>query len=708
MVGAVLVALPFSVPSAVLQFAFERAMTFWIASSSGAAVIAACLGIGVLCIPAALLQRDRLLALLFAFGCGAGLLSCVVLGLGILPNSALTRDLGWIVVFVSAAAGIGRIYALMHARAGESDLKTRFEVSHHNPFGIAFLILLVWALCLLLVTTFAPPLLFDVTEYHLGAWRDNLFGLKGGGHAMRFGPVPHNFYARFPFAIESLYWLGLVLSEPLDFAPKIINAAFVVACALLLTRMLRSAVSSRALALAGALLLLAHPVMREVSLDAFIDAPVAFLVLAAVHGACVLPVAELPVAFLLFGVALASKYTVAQIYLLPFLLIITALRRREWIASDHKLTTAVVAGLAVALPSIFWLGKNMLLYGNPLEPFFCWLFRPNDAAAVAREKFYITSHYPQPFWTLSYWTSLVPRLREFGWMLLPLACIAPLLLKREPSHPDAAPLRRQGIALLLFVLASYLLWNLVRESQNRFLLVDIALLIYLAIVAVNHLPHRYLRGFLSALLLAYTAVHLLHQTITVANAGEFRYLAEFELSEPRSDYATTPRAEFYRRNLGALGEILPEAAGLPRNSRILLVYEARPYLFSRDVVYNTVWDDSVLLRIANGAANAAEISLRLQQAGITHVLVNVQELRRYIRQYATRDQLRELGIGPYEDAAAAFDATPTPEDLFPPFYRSSNWKSTRAAVIEFLRTLRTSATSVKGNAPLEVYLAPLP
>ena len=70
---------------------------------------------------------------------------------------------------------------------------------------------------------------------------------------------------------------------------------------------------------------------------------------------------------------------------------------------------------------------------------------------------------------------------------------------------------------------------------------------------------------------------------------------------------------FYQKNLGALGRILTETAttttvNIDNKGKLLLVYEARPWLWLHmmpnrwgGIVYNTVFDESELLRIANGA-----------------------------------------------------------------------------------------------------------
>jgi hypothetical protein len=702
-----LLAVPFSVPSGIGGFVLERLLTLWMAASSGVAVVAACVGLGLLCVPADVLRSERLLGALLALGAGAGLLSCVVLVLGFLPTGTFGRGLGWSVVLVCIAAGAVRVWQISRVTRSELPLAPPDQPARalHWPT----ILLLVCGIVLLAISALAPPLMFDVTEYHLGALRDNSSVGKSGALALQWGHVRNNFYGRFPFPIESLYWLGVLLAWPVDVAPKVINAAFVMACLLLIFCGARKS-AGRAAGLLAALLVVSHPVMREVSLDAFIDAPTAFLVAATVFGALWLPLESMPLVGLLFGTALASKYTVMQLYLLPTALLVVVVRGREWrVAPSGRMGSMAFTAAAALLPLMFWLGKNVYLYGNPLEPFFVSLFRPGDAAGIAAEKFYIASHFPQPLWTAGYWTSLAPRLGSFGWMLLPLAAGALVL------HPRERRVRDHTGPLLLFAVTSYLLWNLVRESQARFLLPAIMVVIYLAAVATETVQNGYARCVARLALLLVASLQLFHQALTIANAGELAYLRDYD---PAADHAPTfarvneapitvhtAREDFYASNLGALGEVLPACNRLPTNAKVLLVYEARAYLFSPAVAYNTVWDESELLRIAGDARNTSDVARLLRDAGITHVLVNRQELRRYIQQYARPEQLRALGIRASQDPGDAFYATQTPEDLFPPFYRDARWPACRQAVIRWLADCRKNATASKGSAPLDVFLA---
>ena len=708
-----------SLPGGILEFVFLRVAVMLRASAAGVATLATCCALGIVFLPRTIYMSAGVIErLVLAFGSGVGFLSVITLGLGLVGLTS--PAMAWSLAVACWLAGIARL-AFLHQRADADASTTQQSLTQQSatPQSVseqdatppicwthrgAFVLSCV-GFILLAVTAFAPPLLFDVTEYHLGAWTD-----YAAHHPPRFTANGHNFYARFPFCLESIYYFGLMLDPAMDFAPKLINAAFIAAASVLIFSILRfwnAGISWRWL---GVSLWLAHPVLREVSIDAFIDAPVAFFVAGAAffalraQGDERAPGSWLMLSALWLGTALSAKYTVAQTFLFPFLLVLGLPAVRSAWGSRSGRVAVAMAALLMAIPSAAWLGKNVLFYGNPLEPFFCSLFRPGDAAAKAREQFYIAGHYPQSPLTAGYWLTLVPRLREFGWVVLAPAVVAPWIF--------SGPLRREAMRLLGFVFLSYLLWNLVRESQNRFLLPAILLLVCLGIKALSTLSPGLVRNVTVALLFCWASLHLLHQGLKLAASGEFKYFADFVLEEPfraarKAGEPLSPREEFYGTNLGALGELLPKIKELPSDAKILLVYEARPYLISRQTVYNTVWDDSDLVRFAANAATAGDVSRELRAAGITHVLVNREELRRYIQQYARPEQLKKLGIDLREDFARAFYATPTPEDQFPPFYRDALWAARRAAILEFLTLSRSKAVAVVGKAPLEIWLAPV-
>jgi hypothetical protein len=221
----------------------------------------------------------------------------------------------------------------------------------------------------------------------------------------------------------------------------------------------------------------------------------------------------------------------------------------------------------------------------------------------------------------------------------------------------------------------------------------------------------------AAVLLASALGALSYQGLRLGRAGmlEFALLREWN-NEPRQ---RARLREYYRKNLAGIGEVAGRVSvELPADARLLLVHEARPYLFPIGTQYCTIWDAEPLLEAARSlrqslgrTPQAGELRQRLIELGITHILVNREELLRYIRQYARPEQYQRAGIARQtaipEPAMQLLLSTATPEDYYPPWTIHPDWKLVRGPVIDLLRELRREATITTGVAPLEIWVAPL-
>ena len=726
LLGLSRVLVPAAVIAALAMVMLERPVLFTLLCVAEAArdtlpaalLALAMLGAGYAVLPrAAASAAGPGLRFALCLGGGATLFSCALLAAGL--AGALSQG----VVLGLACAGITAGAVARVRRAGWTPPWRRrgaegddAPAARHSPtraesaIGTAAGLVAAAALFMLAAAAFTPPLLYDVTEYHLGALTD-YWRAAGGGHGggtARFVPVAHNFYARFPFPVESLFFAAVQLWPGHETGPKLLNALFVAACALLLNGWMRGRGTPAWLRRCGVVVFLGHASTLEVCVDAYIDAPVALLLVGAVAAFLRAeggdapdgrtrppePALLLP-AMLMFGGALAAKYTVAQIFLLPVgaLVALPALVR-VWRGGGRGAVAGAVA-LGLLAPAA-WLGKNVWFYGNPLEPFFVWLFRPSDAAALLRERVYIDAHFPRSPLSGDYWRGLPLRLGALGWHVL--APLAGLLLVAA---------RRGNLRLAAVVAGSVLLWNLVGESQNRFLLPSVMLCIVLGADVLAAVRPRGLAAALAALALVSPVGSLTGHAVKLDFSGVFAWVAGY----PRPGASREPmppeerRTAYLAHNLGGIGEMAAFVnSRLPAGARVLLVYEARPWLFHRDVVYNTVFDAPEILRLADGAATADAVADRLRAAGVTHVLVNEAELRRFLEQYATRE-LAAMGI---RNVAAEYDRVPVPEDHYLPFRHDPRWKALRGPVLEFLR--RAGAVPLHRTGPdhARVWIAGVP
>jgi len=696
-----------SVNTALLRFTRFRLAMLAAAVVPGVALALACAGLGDLLVRRGAREAELCLTerLLFAFACGLGLMSCGAAAVGF--AGVLNQMSSLALVGVGLIVGLPLWRELLTA-GGNAERESRPRVARTTTLLITLV-----AIAIVMIGVFAltPPVLFDVTEYHLGAWTDYA---RGDG-AARFVSISHNFYARFPFPIESLYFVGLALSPAIDSAPKLLNAISVVACAALAAAMVRRCAIGTGGRWLAALAVLTLPVMLDISIDAMIDAPVALLVAGSIYAAWIAagkftvsagPAASMVIpALFLFGSAIAAKYTVAQVYLLPWCMVTLP---AVFVAVRRRPVLLIGAVVLAALPVVVWLGKNVMLYGNPLEPFFVKWFRPEDAGAIAREKFYIESHFPQSPLSGAYWTSLLPRLQEFTWLYL-VAC-AGWYFRGD---------RRILLKIALFCGAAFLLWNLVRESQDRFLLPAMMLVTAAAVVGICSIPSRAYRRPAAGAAVLFCAMQMMGYGLKLKESAAIDYLLDFYPDSAETAALPdekTARQIFVEKNLGDLGRIITSIEkAVPPDAKILMIYEARPYLFRHQTDYNVVWDPSVLLNLLRNVGSVDDAWQKLREAGYSHVLVNRQELLRYIQQYARKSQLLRLGVRPGEDPRAAWSATAHPEDLYPPFYLDRDWERLRPLVHEFLADADKRAELREGLAAssprakgLDIFVAPMP
>jgi len=703
-----------SVQGELLQWCASRISVWAMMIAPGLAVTVACAGFGLWFTPAQGFCRTETAVFSLAAGIGVASSLAFVAGMSgwLTPGGALAIiTAGLVSGLIWLRTNRACVAAACPIMSPDNRAVTAMPSTPRRVAGAVLWGLVMLMAAMIFMIALTPPLIFDVTEYHLGAWTS--YAAMG-----RFVPMPYNLYGRFPFPIESIYFTGLAASPALDTAPKLFNAICCIACAALAALYARR-LGGRGLARPlAALLVLAHPIMAEISTDALIDAPLALLVAGSFYAGMMAPgrFALSPqsptprsdpaspqtdilnsqvclLALLTFGTALASKYTIAQMFLLPWVLFIFL--PLAWHFGRRNPGTFAISLLIAAVPCLLWLGKNLAWYDNPFEPFLTRWLNPQDAAAVARESFLRESHHPQGPLTSAFWVTLVPRLGDFSWLLL-AACAGLLYRKKD---------RRPVILLLVACVMAYLPWNTIGIGANRFLMPLVIILAALAAVGAQTVPSRAVRGALYSFLALFAMTQEIRYGLTIADAGVIPYVFTAGPSSRTTDWSdwggeAAPREEFLKKNLGQFGEVLNDTNRILKDTdRLLLVYEARPYLFRHDPLYNVVWDRSVLLDIIRPANSAEDALQLLRKQGVTHVLVNRPELLRYIRQYITPAQRREYGIMPQTDARVTWSMTDHPEDLFPPFYMDKDWERLRPILHDLLDQFDKMAITRKTVAP---------
>jgi len=357
----------------------QSLLTFFTDGLLAAAILAGATGAGTVGLRLVGLNNvEPRWRLLLAAGLGVGLVSLLMLTLGSL--GLLQRWLWVAILSAGGAAGILQLvrYTRPDARRHDSGIQVNGApdaAAAGTPGRLVWLWLLVvpFAATAILASSVPAGLLwpeegngYDVLEYHLGAPREYF-------EAGRIGYLPHNIYSNFPFNVEMLYLLSMVLhGDPVAavFTAQFINfwlGVLAVAAIWLAGREISPAGGILAGVAAATC-----PMLTFLSGIAYVENGMVFftaLALAATirlaranHADCLKWCAA---AGLFAGLACGSKYTAIPMVAAPLLLSISMLSWR----GDRRAVAGPIVYVTCALFTFApWMIKNVVHTGNPLFP----------------------------------------------------------------------------------------------------------------------------------------------------------------------------------------------------------------------------------------------------------------------------------------------------------------------------------------------------
>lgn len=295
-------------------------------------------------------------------GIGLGILSLLMLALG--SAGVMNRPVWLVILALLAAFGLLRTLRLVRQGQGPREPV--------DAFRWFWMLLVPFAAIAILAASLPPGILwpaegngYDVLEYHLGAPREFF-------EAGRISFLPHNIYSNFPFAVEMLYLLSMIVhGDPVaaGITAHMVNlliAGLAVAAVWLAGRQVGRPVGIIAAALAGTC-----PFVAYLCGVAYVEN--GLLLFTALTLAAVLRLSTdddqsqprwALVAGLFCGFACGCKYTGVVMVLLPIaaVIVIRLMRRPKAAAS---LAAFVVAVLVAFGP---WLVRNYINTGNPVFP----------------------------------------------------------------------------------------------------------------------------------------------------------------------------------------------------------------------------------------------------------------------------------------------------------------------------------------------------
>jgi hypothetical protein len=547
------------------------------------------------------LDTDRLEAedIPVALLTGAGVLAA---GLAYLALMRLYRP--WILVailLVAAAAGLFQCRRIRHVSAPKLESRV-----------IAVAALIGLAALALVPVLAAPPVMYDTLNYHLAfpsQW------LKAGG----FVEFPRHGFSYYPSSYGVLY--GFALATVGAWGATAIHfwfGALAAAVAAVLGRRLGGA---RTAVWAAACFVLT-PAVLEVGTYASAD-----LAVAAWGGAAVASVLPLRgrewstrswiVGGLLLGCAVASKYLAGAVILVPWLVTAAVGVKRAGVVRSLPAWAA-----AAALPVLPWAARNVVWTGNPVYPYLQAVFGgPETGMSVGGEILKAGETAPgTAIWAAQTVGGLALRtvepLRQGGllgphWLLLLLVAAALFAFNRTRSGHrslEAAMWTYTGIGLLA--------WGSLVQMA-RFLLpvlVVAAPLAGAAAVFLTSRPRRLVRWSFSLLLL----------TILVWNSTMIATRQNID----RLGYAAGQiSGREYLERWASYAPVLDHLNNeLPPASRVLFVAEPRSLYVEPSVVVEDPFQVPLLVELATHADSEGDLAQQLLAGGITHVLVNSNEM----------------------------------------------------------------------------------
>jgi hypothetical protein len=615
----------------------------------------------------------------FAFGCGLSILSLLMLGCGL--SGQMSRVILGLVV---TAGFLGECF--LSSRRGLAGWESKavpagwpgFKMQNFREYW-PLLATIPFLLCYV-GGAFLPEIDFDVKEYHFG-------GPKEWFLASQISFLPHNVYTSFPFLTEMLTLLGMVLYG--DWYWGAVAGKGVLMSFSLLTALGLFAAGKRWFSISvgvwAVLIHLSTPWIYRISIIAYAEGGLTYYLFASLFAVMLFldrvdqqpePTSEKPqggpdsssrirknsdqsispvtkrmdfavsglmfvlLAGFLAGSAMACKYPGVISVVIPLGSVAVGLtywRRRSIYAALIVGTLFSIGVLAAIGP---WLVKNWCETGNPVYPLLYSVFGGTDWNPALNAK-WKHGHSPDHFHLSDLGEKFIDVTLKADWL-------SPLLFGLAPLALWGRWYRRRVTGLWIYVAYLFGTWWLLTHRIDRFWvpLIPVVSLLAAAGATWNRATWwRYGIGTASAFAVAFNFAF-----ITSSLCGYNAYLLDLNAAAEQTARITAPEAVLLNSTL-------------PPGSKVLCVGEAELFDARFPYVYNTVFDQSIFeqwcgVESATTPSNerllkpAAEIKQKLQDQGVTHVLVNWQEILRYRTTYGYTDfvspkrfqQLQELKI----------------------------------------------------------------
>ncbi len=518
---------------------------------------------------------------IFSSALGLGILSYFVLISGI--TGSLNHFTSWILIlapFLLSLPFAKRLIQIMK----QACLNLKISI-HFQDLLIAALSLMV--LICLLAGLKTPETSNDSLCYHLHLPKVFLAN-------QHIGKVPFEINSLFPFFMEMLYTLGLglgsvSLAKFFHFYAGILGTFGIMSIS-------RKYVSNRSAWIAGLIFFTTPGIVNQIA-STYVDVAYASYSFLTLYALALWMQTEkkiwLFVAGLLMGLTLGIKYLGAITFLASLLtIIIFSISKRNF-----RLTLLMIFIAGAILSGAYWYLRAWVEWGNPVYPYFAWLFGSGDRSIhyddIGVSKTFL--NFIKIPWTIT----MSPQTFEgFGDNIGPayLAWVPGLFIFRKSLSPF-----KFWIFYAIFYLTA---WFLLGQSL-RFLFPILPVLALLSAISIEDLFKR-CPSWISTLLIS--VVFLIHSGLAL-----YHYRGDFNFAlgrESREHYLASKERSF---------EIATYVnQNLPTNAKILNAEEVHQFYFDRPLVREALYSrDS---HYETQAKNLTEVIERLRLEGFTHIL----------------------------------------------------------------------------------------
>lgn len=561
---------------------------------------------------------------LFSLGLGLGTLAYLTFGLGLcglLYRWAAFTLLGILCLFLTSE--IRDILRIIKHQG------TQFLAFHLTPPQFLLGVVVSLATLFYFIAALAPPIFYDSLVYHLA-----VPSLYIQYHKIIY--FSFNFFSNFPFGMEMLYTLSLLLKS--DILAKLIHFSMGPLIFLAIYSFSQKYWGRKTAFWAGAIFYLV-PQVGIISTQTGVDLGLTFFEFLAVWALINWFESSKKNLLILSGIAcglsLAIKYT--GIFCFAILLMGVILKG---LLEDKEKFPKVMKGVFIfifvtGLVASPWYIKNFVFTGNPTYPF---LFggRGWDIGRAGKYMHFLRGHGPGHGNIINYlklpWTLTLYPSRVNGY-------IGPLYLLLLPLLLCFRKIDRVIKYLLIYGGLYFILWT-VSTQQVRFIIPALPLFSIIVAYLLKRLSVQWKR--FSQVLIPILLIILL------SNLFWFIRIERVIADSLPVVCGLTSRENFLSRGLSYYDTVNYLNHHLPESAKVLFIGEARGYYCQRKFIANAAHDPTVIVKLIHASSSMEELLHNLNRLGITHILYNRREAARLAKQYSYFDWANSRDAQMYE------------------------------------------------------------